>query len=513
MEPYHFENLTYTYPGAAEAALKDVSFTVEPGEFIVVCGPSGSGKTTLLRQLKEKNPEFGFVMQNPQTQTVTDTVLHELAFGMESQGVLPERMWHAIAETAVYFGMEDWLEREMFSLSGGETQLVNLAAVLAMDPPVILLDEPTSQLDPMAATEFLEAVKRLNAQMGITIIMIEQRLEEVLAACDRMLVLNDGCVMAYGSVKDVYETICRAELENEKAHYSGQYLSYMPSYVRLYAAANVSTDECPQSVKECRKWFNETKPELSIWEKSLSREKFPEKEMERGELSGACSVACEHVFFRYERTGRDILKDVQYCAYPGHIFGIVGGNGSGKSTFLKVLTGAKRHYHGKVKVDGEVAYLPQEPKYLFIQDKVKDIVTTREAIEKFGLDGLLERHPYDMSGGQMQRLAMAYLYEKDASVYLFDEPTKGLDPDWKRMFGTWLEEMAGQGKTVIVVTHDVEFAANYCQWISMCFHAELTEPMRTVEFFKGHHFYTTAIHKIVKERYPDLVSERSLYEK
>lgn len=493
MEPYRFEHITYTYPGEEKPAVEDVSFTVQPGEFIVVCGASGSGKTTLLRQIKEMYPAFGFVMQDPRTQTVTDTVRHELAFGMENKGVPPENMWHAIAETTTYFGMQDWLDRAVYELSGGELQLVNLAAVLLLDPKVILLDEPTAQLDPMAATEFLEIVKRLNTQFGITVILIEQRLEEVLAACDRMLVLHGGRIAAFDTVKSVYEKICRSEL-------SAEYLSYMPSYVRLYAGVNESADECPQSIKECRSWFYGANIELSVMKK------------ERKELTGACSLVCRDVYFRYERTGPDILKGIQFRAYPGHIYGIVGGNGSGKSTFLKVLTGAKKHYHGKITVDGEMAYLPQEPKYMFLQDRVRDVVSDRQKVEDFGLEELLDRHPYDVSGGQMQRVAMAYLCEKPASVYLFDEPTKGLDPRWKRMFGAWLEKLAGEGKTVIVVTHDVEFAANYCEWMSMCFRSELTEPMRAAEFLNEHYFYTTAIHKITRDKYPDLVSERSLYE-
>lgn len=500
MESYRFENMTYTYPGESRPALRDVSFTVNPGEFIVVCGDSGSGKTTLLQQLKERNAEFGYVMQNPMTQLVTDKVYHELAFGMENRGTEPEQMWHTIAETATYFGMEDWLDRETFRLSGGEAQLVNLAAALVTNPPVLLLDEPTSQLDPMAATAFLEVVKRVNEQAGITVILVEQRLDEVLAACDRMLVLHEGRVAAYGSVKDVFIRICRSEL-------SGEYLSYMPSFVRLYARLSGSDGAdggagCPSSIRECRTWFYENEITLSVRRRQDRERQDP----------GICALECKGVFFRYERAGKDILRDVCYRADPGHVYGIVGGNGSGKSTFLSVLTGAKRHYHGKVRVVGEIACLPQQPRYLFIEDRIGDIVTQEEAIERFGLDGLLDRHPYDISGGQMQRLAMAYLYEKAAQVYLFDEPTKGLDPHWKRAFGAWLEELAADGRIVVVVTHDVEFAANYCERMSMCFRAGLTEPMETARFFQGHHFYTTAVHKIVRDRYPDVVAERSLYE-
>lgn len=500
MEPYCFKNITYTYPGQVKPALSDISFTVERGEFIILCGASGSGKTTLLKQLKESNPKFGFVMQNPETQIVTDKVCHELAFGMESMGVPTERMWRAIAETATYFGMEDWLERDTRQLSGGEMQLVNLASVLVMNPDVLLLDEPTAQLDPMAATEFIEVVKRLNTQMGITVIMIEQRLEEVLAVCDRMLVLNEGRAAAYGSVVDVYKKICRTEL-------SAQYFSYMPAYVRLYARMNKegdsradSDENCPQSIKECRKWFYENDIVLPVRETSVKQ------------CEGEYSIVCSNVFFRYERTGEDILKGARYRICPGHIYGIAGGNGGGKSTFLKLLTGAKRPYHGKVNVSGKTVYMPQEPRYLFVQDTIGDILTDPRAVERFGLDGFLDRHPYDVSGGQMQRLAMAYLYEQEADVYLFDEPTKGLDPDWKRVFGKWLEELAAAGKTVLIVTHDVEFAANYCEWMSMCFHAGLSEPEPTSEFFRGHYFYTTALHKIVRDRYPYAVSERSLHE-
>lgn len=502
MEAYRFENINYVYPGEKQPALQSISFTVKAGDFVVVCGASGSGKTTLLRQLKEEHESFGFVMQNPSNQIVTDRVYHELAFGMENQGVPTQKMRHAIAEITTYFGMEDWLERETFSLSGGEKQLLNLASVLVMKPDLILFDEPTAQLDPMAAIELIEMIKRINTQMGITVILVEQRLEEVLAVCDKMLVLHEGRIQAYDSVTRVFEKICRSELAQE-------FLSYMPSYVRLYEKFGASCTEpesmmaetCPRNMKECRRWFYENNIEL----RPRSAEEWEETEEE--------SFLCRNLFFRYERTGKDILRGVCYRMVPGTIYGIAGGNGSGKSTFLKVLTGALRQYHGTVKKNGAAAYLPQEPKYMFLQDKIEDVVKSQEARERFGLGDLLERHPYDVSGGQMQRLAMAYLYETEAELYVFDEPTKGLDPHWKIVFGEWMEELARSGKTVLIVTHDVEFAANYCRFMSMCFDGEITEPMNTTAFFQGHHFYTTAIHKIVRDRYPEVVSERSLYEK
>ena len=491
MEAYHFENISYAYSGFEENALSDVSFEVRRGEFLVVCGASGSGKSTLLKYLKENNPDFGYVMQNPSAQIVTDKVYHELAFGMENQGVPAEKMRQKIAELTVYFGMDQWMHRDTCHLSGGEKQLVNLASVLATQPDVILLDEPTSQLDPMAATEFLEVVKRINAQLGITVILVEQRLEEVLSVCDRMLVLQAGQIAAFGRVKEVFASICGRGLSRE-------YLHYMPSYIRLYDRYSVKKENCPQSVKEGRAWFLNHDFKLKYRE--------PEKKNENEKVS----VDLREVYFRYEKKGRDILKKVSFRAIPGIVYGIVGGNGSGKSTLLKILSGAIHCYHGKTDIRGKVGYLPQEPKYMFIGEKIRDVVKREETVQKFGLEHLLDRHPYDVSGGQMQRLAMAYLYDDEADIYLFDEPTKGVDPQWKKVFGAWLHELAFSGKTVILVSHDVEFAANVCDRMSMCFDADLSLPVRTEEFFRNDHFYTTAIHKIVRDRYPEIVSERYL---
>lgn len=494
METYCFENINYQYPGYDQKVLKNLSFSVREGEFVVLCGASGSGKSTLLRVLKEQNPEFAYVMQNPATQIVTDKGYHEIAFGMENQGIKLEKMKQAIAETATYFGIEALLERDTHTLSGGEMQLLNLAAAIVMNPKVLLLDEPTSQLDPMAATEFLEVVKRINEQMGVTVILVEQRLEEVLSICDRMMVLQDGEILTFDTVQHVYESICEIGIARE-------YLRYMPSYVRLFDGYAASGETCPTNVKECRNWFYSRNIFLPTCDKRETVGKAQE-----------ISIDCKNLYFRYERKERDILKGVDLRVTAGQVYGIAGGNGSGKSTFLKILCGKEKAYHGKLRCNGSVAYLPQEPKYMFIKEKIRDIIKDRRGIQRFGLEEILDRHPYDISGGQMQRLAMAVLYEMDADVYLFDEPTKGLDPYWKIQFRLWVQELAKAGKTVLMVSHDVEFAASTCDCMTMCFQGELFPMVPTEEFFKENRFYTTMIHKIVRDRYPQIISERFLYE-
>lgn len=495
METYHFKHINYRYPGQDENVLSNLSFSVREGEFIVLCGASGSGKSTLLRVLKEQNPEFAYVMQNPATQIVTDKGYHEIAFGMENQGVSPEKMKQAVAETVTFFGMEELLERETHTLSGGEMQLLNLASAIVTNPRVLLLDEPTSQLDPMAATVFLEVLKRINEQMGITVILVEQRLEEVLAICDRMLVLHEGEILLYDTVQRVYADI-------NKTNLARKYMEYMPAYVRLFDRYGKPGEKCPTNVKEGRAWFYAN--DISI--------PFVQRKSDDDTEKGDVRIRCKNLYFRYGRKECDVLKGVNFQGRAGLIYGIAGGNGSGKSTFLKVLSGKKKGYHGFAKCEGTIAYLPQEPKYMFIKEKICDIIKDECAIQRFGLQELLDRHPYDVSGGQLQRLAMAVLYEKDADVYLFDEPTKGLDPYWKTQFRLWLRELANQGKTVVMVSHDVEFAANVCDAMTMCFQGELFDVVSTENFFRENRFYTTTLHRIVRDRYPDMISERNMYE-
>ncbi len=498
MEHYSFENLSWTYPDSDTPALSEVSFQVEKGDFVVVCGASGSGKSTLLHAIKEKNPSFGFVLQDPAAQIVTDKVYHELAFGMENKGIAVDEMERKIAEIVTYFGMEDWLDRDTMRLSGGEKQQVNLASVLVENPEVILLDEPSSQLDPMAAVRFLEMCRRLNEQLGLTMILVEQRLEEVLPVCDKILVLEEGKVAAYDTVQGVFE-------KSLAGRYKIDILSFLPSFVRLYRTLSERGGHCPRNVKESRRWFAD--PEIR--EKLTERLALRRLEREQPDSGiGEATIECRNLFFRYEKNGKDILRSVQAAFYPGKIYGLVGGNGCGKSTFLRLLGGSLRAYHGKLRVRGQIACLPQEPKYMFIEERVGDVARSEEARERFGLMDLLERHPYDVSGGQMQRVAMAELCEKEADIYLFDEPTKGLDPKWKERFAQWLRELADGGRTVLVVSHDVEWTAAVCQQMSLFFQGRITSPVSVYEFMKNQHFYTTNIHKIVGESHPMVVSER-----
>lgn len=488
---FTYENLAYRYPGEKEQTISNVNFSIPEGSFVVICGESGSGKSTLLRKLKEDYPDYGYVSQDPSSMIVTDKVYHELAFGMENQGIVAEVMEHRIGEMATFFGMEKWMDRDTMSLSGGEKQLCNLASVLMMRPQVLLLDEPTAQLDPMAAIDFFDMLKRINEQLGVTILMVEQRLEEVMSICDELLILESGNIAFQGDLKNVFAQVRQGNLEEK-------FISYLPSYMRLFFKYGEGSD-CPVTPKEGKKWWQKSNIHLTT-------------SVEKQAISGNSILGCERIYYRYGRNEEDVLEDVRFSMMEGVIYGIVGGNGSGKSTLLKVLAGNAKAYHGKVFCKKKIAYLPQEPKYLFLKDFVRELVTNTEYIQRFGLEELLDRHPYDMSGGQVQRLAFAYLAQEEADVYLFDEPTKGLDPEGKRLFGKWIQELRAQGKGVLIVSHDVEFAADYCDNISMCFHKKISQPQDAVTFFSNNYFYTTSFYRVVREQYPNCISERYIVE-
>lgn len=510
--------LGFTYPAQTAPALREISLSIREGEFVTLIGASGSGKTTLLRMLKPSltphgalsgridifgtpltawdqktaSAEIGFVQQDPDSQIVTDKVWHELAFGAENLGMERAVIQRRIAETAAFFGMEDWLYREIASLSGGQKQILNLASVMLLQPRVLLLDEPTAQLDPIAATEFLHAVHRICRELGTTVILSEQRLEEALPLSERVVVLEHGSVLTQGRPLAV-----AAELKERK---HPQYLA-MPTPIRLCGRLTVG---------EARRWLSEEAREL----KPLPARALP--------AAGETAVECKRLSFRYEKKGQDVLRDLSCRFEKGKHTAILGGNGCGKTTLLSLIAGLLKPQQGKLARDPNlrVALLPQDPKMLFVSKTVRGELEealldasqeeTSARVDEIAtlckLKDLLERHPYDLSGGEQQRTALAKILLAAPDILLLDEPTKGYDAAFKASFGEMLEALLRAGKTVITVSHDVEFCAAYADRCYLLFDGAIAAEGTPSEFFSGNSFYTTAANRIARQRLPEAVT-------
>ncbi len=533
MEIFSIQNLSFTYPQAQKQAVKEVSLTVQAGELITRCGNSGCGKSTLLRNLKpalsphgkrdgvilfcgqpldeippyEQASRIGYVLQQPDNQIVTDKVWHELAFGLESLGFGTEVIRSRVAEMASFFGIQDWFYRDVSELSGGQKQILNLASIMAMQPEVLILDEPTSQLDPIAATDFLETIQKINHELGITILLSEHRLEEVLPMSDRVLVLDQGRVIAQGTAQEV-----GSQLKREK---NDMFLA-MPAPMRIYAG--VENDlQCPVTVKEGRKWLESL---------HLSPTK-PTKEQEREILAKEAAVTVKNIWFRYEKQLPDVIRGLSFSVGRGEIFAIVGGNGTGKSTLLSLLSGSLKPYRGKIRTDGKtVAMLPQNPQLLFEEKTVElDLHETasghgqnaRSELERIAelteISHLLSMHPYDLSGGEQQRAALAKVLLKQPEILLLDEPTKGLDAYFKETLAEILKKLVQDGMTVILVSHDIEFCARHTDRCAMFFQGNIVTQDSAKRFFQGNYFYTTAANRMARNQFPDAVTCEDVIER
>lgn len=520
MEILKVENLSFTYPLCSEPAVRKVSFSVEKGEFIVLCGATGCGKSTLLRMLKrELTPngelsgsifferadldsldpkssaaKIGFVMQSPEYQIVTDKVWHELAFGLESLGLPQDEIARRVSETASAFGLGELYERETAELSGGQKQLLSLAAVLVMQPKLLILDEPTAQLDPIAASDFIAMIKKLNRDYGITVIMTEHRLEEAVTVCDRLMVMEEGAIIVDDTPKKAVSSLkSRPDI-----------LRGMPAAARIFVELNGCGD-CPLTVRDGRKFI----------EKNYDNRR---RELVDVEYAPSTEAALEfrEIFFRYERNSPDILKNMSLKIYEGELFCILGGNGSGKTSFLKAASGLVKPYSGSIRVFGKklsayknqslyrncLTMLPQDVQTVFLKN------TVREELEECGADAeslpfdlssLMDKHPYDLSGGQQQLAALAKALAAKPRLLLLDEPTKGLDAASKLQIITVLRRLVQSGVTVVAVTHDVEFAAECGDRCALFFNGRADAPDTPRRFFPKNNFYTTAASRMTRD--------------
>ncbi|MBQ3573701.1 MAG: ATP-binding cassette domain-containing protein [Clostridia bacterium] len=524
----NINSLSFAYPKSDTFALSDITLDIYYGEFVTLCGKSGCGKSTLLRSLKpvlapygqwegniyfddrdintlsqrEQCEKIGFVLQEPDSQIVTDKVWHELAFGLESLGLKTSEIRERVAETAAFFGIQEWFHKDVDELSGGQKQLLNLASVMVMQPKLLILDEPTSLLDPISAREFLGAVSRLNKELGITIILSEHKLEEAFAMSDRVIVLEGGKVIANSDPKTVGATL--KDTNNDM-------FFALPSPMRIYSTVEAG-NELPLTVREGRAWLSNF-----IERNGTSNAPTKEQEIHPNETP---AVELSDIWFRYGKNLPDTIKGLSAKIYKGEIFAILGGNGSGKTTTLSLISGILKASRGKIIISrnsednspARIGHLPQNPQAIFVKGTVRDDlydaldfsnlsqdekdIKVTEISKLCLLTPFLDRHPYDLSGGEKQRAALAKILLANPQILLLDEPTKSLDAHFKITLAQILHKLNEQGIAIILVSHDIEFCAEHATRCAMFFDGSIISESEPRAFFAEKSFYTTAANKM-----------------
>ena len=549
MEILRVDGLKFSYPNQLKKALNNINFSIDEGDFVLICGESGCGKSTLLRHLKpELSPhgqvsgdiyyysqkindysskqlasEIGYVLQNPDSQIVTDKVWHELAFGLENMGLDTQTIRLRVAEMASFFGIQGWFRKNVNDLSGGQKQLLNLASIMAMQPKILILDEPTSQLDPIAAKDFIDTLVRINKELSTTIIMTEHNLEDIYSVCDKVIVMEDGKVICNDTNYKVVDILSR-----DKNH---KMVKSLPTPSKIYNQLNgyiEGASKSPLTVKDCRQWLNDSMDEVTI-----TKLDDTETEINISKKDREIAIELKDVYFQYNKISEPTIRDLSFKVYKGEIYSILGGNGTGKSTTLSLVARQRKPQRGKIFInniemkkynnkslyENNLALLPQNPQSLFVFETVREDLEEvlilknkdREYIDKevkrvsklLDIEHLLEHHPYDLSGGELQRAGMAKVMLLNPKIILLDEPTKGLDAYCKEEIGKMLMKLRDMGVTIVVVSHDIEFSARYSDRCAMFFDGSIVSEGTPKEFFLGNNFYTTVSNRIARNIFED----------
>jgi energy-coupling factor transport system ATP-binding protein len=530
------ERLTYSYPNAARPALNDVSLSLTPGEFALLAGRSACGKSTLLRAACGLVPHFhggeidgsvsvagidaiatgpgelaavvGYVAQDPETQIVSTTVAAEVGLPLELRGESPASRARAVEEVALALAIPHLLDRAVDSLSGGELQRVALAAALVTRPQLVLLDEPTSQLDPVAGDELIWLLRRLNEEWGVTILLAEHRLERCLAAADRVVTMDSGSIVFDGVPRDFQTWAQDADpaLETPAA--------------RMFSLAGI--DPLPTGVRDARRTLALTDPveegrrtpseRLVLFGPTASQRDAPlpaKKLREEGvrlPSTPVLSVNDLWVEFAHGETARDVLRGVDLQVRRGERVALMGRNGAGKSTLLRTVAGLVEPVRGRAEVAHGIALLSQSPSDYLVRERVGDELPGEPglaALRMVGLEHAVDADPRDLSGGERQRLALAIALagrtdgDELPGVVALDEPTRGMDRARKKDLTELVVELAERGAGVVVATHDVEFAAGFAERVVLLGDGVVIADGPASEVLSGGWYFATEVARIL----------------
>ncbi|MDD3985924.1 MAG: ATP-binding cassette domain-containing protein [Methanobacterium sp.] len=567
MDIIEFKNFSFSYTDH-ENTLSNININISPGEFVLLCGPSGSGKTTLLSNIKnEIRPsgnsdgiiyyfgqdikrldktrsacEIGFLFQDPD-QFISDNVLQEIAFPLENIGLSSSEIRKRIAEMVAFFGLDKQLHKHINQLSGGEKQLVNLCSILVLKPKILLLDEPTSQLDPIAAYELLSILRRLNEDFSITIIVTEHRINNIFPFIDKAIFLENGKI----KFLEPPHKICI------KAWKDDIFKNYIPSVAKIHFLLKSKYDilkeyNIPITIREGKQELNYLEKLNKTHNKSFKEQYTPnnkssnislyEKDFNNINIKLKNDlIHCKNVWFGYEKDNI-VLKGVSLKIGSGEFISLVGGNGAGKTTLLQILSGILKPKKGKINYikNIKIGYVHQNPMIHFTQETVEDELLEPllkvfniesktknyrnqnqskidEFIKLFELSKLLKKHPYDCSRGEQQKIAITKVLLTKPNILFLDEPTKGLDPVSKVNLAYKLKILKKNGLTIVLTTHDLDFVAEYSERCLLLFDGTIQLDDIPKAIFANNSFYTTSINRLLKDFLPESITIKDVEKK